>query len=209
MQNEFLGQAGSPQRRSRLIALILVAAALALGGASLLVKPSNGPTGTGTALVGGPFAMLNQNGEAVTEKNFLGKYMLVFFGYTYCPDVCPTTLQIVSKTLDQMGPKSARINPVFVSIDPARDDVATMKSYVQAIDPRLVGLTGTPQQVAAMAGVFRVFYAKVEDAKTPADYLMDHSSLLFLMGPDGAYLKHFNYDISSADLALALDEAVK
>jgi cytochrome oxidase Cu insertion factor (SCO1/SenC/PrrC family) len=209
MQKEFLGEKGSAQRKSRLIALVLVAAALVLGAASLLIRPTTGPTGTGTALIGGPFTMLNQNGETVTQKNFLGKYMLVFFGYTYCPDVCPATLQIVGKALDQLGPKAAQVTPVFVSIDPARDDVATMKNYVEAIDERLVGLTGTSQEVAEMAGVFRVFYAKVEDAKRPADYLMDHSSLLFLMAPDGSYLRHFNYDISSADLAAGLEEVIK
>ncbi len=209
MQKQFLDQPPALQRRSRLIAIILVAAALAFGAASRLVKPADRPSGTGTALVGGPFTMLNQKGETVTEKNFVGKYMLVFFGYTYCPDVCPTTLQVMGKALDKIGAKAAKITPVFVSIDPGRDDVATMKNYVEAVDPRLTGLTGSPQQVSAMSGAYRVYYAKVEDAKRPADYLMDHSSLIFLMAPDGAYLKHFNYDVTSDDLAAALDDMVK
>jgi protein SCO1/2 len=139
-----------PRRKTILFAAALVAAAVVLGVSSLLFKPpAGGPISTGTALVGGPFAMVNQNGETVTEKTFAGKYMLVFFGYTYCPDVCPTTLQVMATALDKLGAKTGRLAPIFVSIDPARDDIATMKAYIEAIDPRLTGLTGSPEQLTA------------------------------------------------------------
>jgi cytochrome oxidase Cu insertion factor (SCO1/SenC/PrrC family) len=198
-----------PRRKTLMVALVLLVLAVGLGIASLLVTPPDHQQGSGVALVGGPFTMVNQTGAVVTEKDFAGKYMLVFFGYTYCPDVCPATLQVMANALDQLGDKAKKVAPVFVTIDPARDDVATIKAYVEAIDPRLTGLTGTPEQVAAITAAYKVFYAKVPNEKRPQDYLMDHSSLLFLMGPDGRFLKHFNYTIESAKLTKALDDLVR
>lgn len=165
-------------------------------------------TGTGTALVGGPFTMVNQRGETVTEKTYAGKYMLVFFGFTFCPDVCPTELQVMTAALAQLGPAATNIVPILVSVDPARDTPEVLKSYVENFSPTLQGLTGSAEQVAAMAKVYRVFYARAENAKNPADYTMDHSSIIYLMGPDGKFLKHFSYTTDAAALAAGLKAAL-
>ena len=112
------------------------------------------------ALVGGPFSLTDQDGRRVSEKDFLGKHMLVFFGYTYCPDICPTELQVMTAALDTLGPEAEKIQPVFVSVDPERDTPEVLKSYVENFGPRLIGLTGTPEEIAAIAKAYRVYYAK-------------------------------------------------
>ena len=163
---------------------------------------------SGVALVGGPFQMVNQNGATVTEKDFAGKPMMIFFGYTYCPDVCPTELQIMSAALDQLGDKAADVQPVFVTIDPERDTAPVIKSYLESFGPRWTGLTGTPEQVQSMAKAWHVFYEKRENKESPKDYLMDHSSFIFLMGADGKFLKHFSYTTDVNQLASGLSEAL-
>jgi cytochrome oxidase Cu insertion factor (SCO1/SenC/PrrC family) len=163
---------------------------------------------SGVALVGGPFEMVNQNGAKVTEKDYAGKPMLVFFGYTYCPDVCPTELQIMSAALEQLGSEAATVQPVFVSIDPARDTPPVIKSYLESFGPRWTGLTGTPEQVHAMARAWHVFYEKRENKDSPQDYLMDHASFIFLMGADGKFLKHFSYTTDAKALARDLAAAL-
>jgi protein SCO1/2 len=196
-----------PTRRTLFLAIAILAAALALGGAALLRWLPTSPTGTGTALVGGPFSLTDHNGKAVTDKDFLGKYMLIFFGYTYCPDFCPTELQVISAALDAMGPKGEAIQPLFISIDPERDTPAALKAYVENFNPRLIGLTGTPEQIAAVAKAYRVYYAKSGN-KQSADYLMDHSTITYLMGPDGRFLKHFAYSTDASALTAGLAAAI-
>ena len=161
------------------------------------------------ALVGGPFSLVDQDGRRVTEKDFLGKYMLVFFGYTYCPDICPTELQVMSAALDQLGLEADRIQPIFVSIDPARDTPEVLKAYVANFGPRLIGLTGSPEEVAAIAKAYRAYYAKAGNGSTGTDYLMDHSSIIYLMGPDGRFVKHMPYTTDAAKLATELKETLR
>lgn len=196
-------------RRSLLIwAALILLLAVGIGSYAYVSHRLQGPLSSGTALVGGPFTMTDQNGRQVTEKDFLGRYMLVFFGYTYCPDVCPTELQVMTAALDQLGPEADKIQPVFVSVDPARDTPAVIKSYVENFGPRLMGLTGTADQVAAMAKAYRVFYAKSGDTASATDYLMDHSSIIYLMGPDGRFVKHMAYTTDVGKLAAELKEAL-
>ncbi len=147
---------------------------------------------TGAALIGGPFALTDHTGKQVTEKDFHGKFSLIYFGYTYCPDVCPGELQLVVAALDQLGDKAEQIQPVFITVDPERDTVEQMAVYVPQFHDRLIGLTGSVEQVAAAAKAYRVYYAKVDDPDA-TEYLMDHSSILYLMGPDGTYVGHFTY----------------
>jgi cytochrome oxidase Cu insertion factor (SCO1/SenC/PrrC family) len=187
---------------SVMIILAVIAAALAL---TLRV---DGPQGSGTALIGGPFTMVNQKGETVTEKTYAGQYTLVFFGFTFCPDVCPTELQVITAALNQMGADAEKITPIFVTVDPERDTPAVMANYVTSFHPRLQGLTGTPEQVAAMAKAYHIFYQKVPDAKNPKDYEMDHSAIIYLMGPDGKFLKHFTYSTDAKVLAEALQKVL-
>ena len=197
-----------PSKPRLWFAILLLAIAAALGlytwNAALVNQ-----TVSGVALIGGPFEMVNQNGNKVTEKDFAGKPMLLFFGYTYCPDVCPTELQIMSTTLDQLGDQAKNVQPVFVTIDPERDTPAVLKNYLDSFGPRWTGLTGTPDQVRNIARVWHVFYEKRDNKDAPTDYLMDHSSFIFLMGPDGKFIKHFNYTTDSKALGEALSEALK
>ncbi|MDQ2103101.1 SCO family protein [Azospirillum isscasi] len=139
--------------------------------------------------IGGPFTLTDHTGRTVTDADYRGKYLLVNFGYTYCPDVCPTELGTIARTLDLLGQQADKVQPLFISIDPERDTVAHLKDYVALFHPRLVGLTGTPEQVKAAAKAYRVYYAKApQEGGKPGDYLMDHSSFLYLMGPDGRFL---------------------
>lgn len=147
---------------------------------------------TGQALVGGPFTLVDHTGKTVTDQDFRGRYMLIYFGFTYCPDVCPSGLQVIATALDQAGAKSDRVVPILVSIDPERDTPELLAQYVPSFHPRLVGLTGPPNQVAAMIRAYRVYAKKVEDPKSTAGYTYDHSSIAYLMDPQGRYVTHFN-----------------
>ena len=144
---------------------------------------------TGAVKLGGPFALTDQSGKPVTDKDFRGRYMLIYFGYTYCPDVCPTELQAIGRALDQLGPKAERIVPIFITVDPARDTAKEMGQFVKAFYPRMVGLTGTPAEIAKVAKKFRVYYSLGKPSKPGAmDYLVNHTSFLYLMGPDGKFV---------------------
>jgi protein SCO1/2 len=154
------------------------------------------------AAIGGPFTLVDGDGRTVTDADYRDHPLLVYFGYTYCPDVCPTTLTTIAEALDLLGGKGKDIVVLFITIDPERDRPEAMKDYVKAFHPQIVGLTGTPQQVAAAARAYRVYYAKVQqDPKDPEDYLMDHSAYAYLMGRDGKYLTHFPHGISPQDMA--------
>lgn len=187
--------------------LALLAALLTAVAAYYLTVPNHSGTVSGTALVGGPFTLTDQTGRKVTEKDFLGKYMLVFFGYTYCPDICPTELQVMSAALDSLGTKADVIQPVFITIDPQRDTPEVLKQYVGNFHPRLAGLTGTPEEIASVAKTYRVFFSRVENSASDT-YLMDHSTIMYLMDPQGRFLKHFSYTTDAAALANALAEAI-
>ncbi len=165
---------------------------------------------SGKSLIGGPFTLTNQDGKTVTEKDFLGKYTLIYFGYTYCPDVCPTELQVITSALEKLGDDAKKIQPVFVSIDPDRDTPQLMKDYVSNFYPGMIGLTGTKEQIAAIAKEYRVYYSKaVEKDADPDSYSMDHSSIIYLMGPKGQFLKHFPYGTSPEKLAKGIKAATK
>ena len=161
-------------------------------------------SGGAKAAIGGPFVLENGNGEAVTDRRFRGKYMLVYFGYTYCPDVCPTTLTEVAGALDKLGPKAALVQPIFITVDPQRDTPAAIKQYVSAFSPRIIGLTGTPAQIAEVEREYHVYAAKHVTGPGPNDYGMDHSSVLYLMGPDGRFVAPIDADQTAPQLAQTL-----
>lgn len=177
--------------KARIIRIALasvVGLVIAAGIAWYQVRTAETMTSAGSAAVGGPFTLTDHTGRQVTDAEYRGRWMLVYFGYTYCPDVCPTELSVMSQALDRLGPAADKVQPLFVSVDPERDTVPHLAGYVGLFNPRLVGLTGTPEQVAAAARAYRVYYAKVpvKDAG-PENYTMDHSSFLYLMGPDGSF----------------------
>jgi len=191
-----------PRSKLSLIVLALVALSLiGLGSALLLRGPGPAAVQTsGEALVGGPFEMINQKGETVTEADFEGRHTLIFFGFTYCPDVCPLTLEIIDAAMDELGPISEQVQPVFVTVDPERDTPDVIAEYLSYFGDNIVGLTGSPAQVADMLSTYRVYAAKTGDITTQ-DYLMDHSTIVYLMGPDGRFMTHFSQIVSPKDLA--------
>lgn len=200
-----------PSRQKLIFALVVLFIALVTGAGALWLTRSGGPIGSGEALVGGPFTLTDQDGKRVTDQDFRGKYMLIFFGFTFCPDVCPSELQVMSAALDQLGPQGDKIQPVFITIDPERDTPEAMKVYISNFHPRMVGLTGSADDIAKVAKTYRVYYAKAKQAEgaAPGDYLMDHSTILYLMGPDGKFVKHFTYGTDVKTLADGLRAVVQ
>ena len=192
--------------KSRLIVLILAGflagGGLAAGLYALQNQPTTGQNQvlSGTAQIGGPFTLTDHTGKRVTEKDFQGRFTLIYFGYTYCPDVCPAELQVISAAIDQLGEKGDKVTPVFVTVDPERDTVKQMASYVVNFHKRLVGLTGNPSEIREAAKAYRVYYAKSKDGSA-TDYLMDHSSIVYLMSPQGKYLAHFSYGTGVDEMA--------
>jgi protein SCO1 len=154
--------------------------------------------------IGGPFTLLDGNGQTVTDKDFRGKYMLVYFGYTFCPDVCPTTLNAVADAMDKLGPAASNIQPLFITVDPKRDTPAVVKQYAAAFGPKIEGLTGTPEEIANVAKVYRVYYAEHRTGTGPNDYSMDHSSVLYLMGPNGDFVAPVRADQSGEEIVVNL-----
>lgn len=160
---------------------------------------------SGKALIGGPFTLIGRDGKLVTDQAFRGKYMLVFFGFTHCPDICPAELQVMAATLDELGPKANEVIPIFITLDPERDTPLVVADYVTNFSPRFVGLTGSPEQIAEAAKAYRVTFSKFqEDGAKPEDYSIDHSALVYLMGKNGEYLTHFAYGTPVAKLTETL-----
>src|SRR5262245_58272715 len=145
---------------------------------------------TAPAAIGGPFQLVDQSGAAVTEKTMQGKPSLIFFGFTHCPDVCPTSLFEMSEVLRAMGRDADRVNAYFISVDPERDTVPAMKDYLSSFDPHLKGLTGDPQAIAKVASEYRVYAKKV--TLQDSDYTMDHTALVYLIDRDGRFVGPFN-----------------
>jgi protein SCO1/2 len=179
---------------------------LLLGAAATMWLGGSSPIGPA---IGGPFALTDANGQRFTDKDLKGSYTLVYFGYTFCPDVCPTTLNQVAEALDRLGSKAERIRPVFITIDPARDTPAVMKQYVSAFSPRLVGLTGSDAEIGAVAKEYRVYYAPHRTGDGPGDYTMDHSSVLYLLGPDGRFIAPIRADDSAEQIAAQLSKQIQ
>jgi len=153
----------------------------ALGGLRTVAAP---------AAIGGPFQLTDQAGRIVTEKSLQGRPTLIFFGFTHCPDVCPTSLFEISEVLRAMGTDADRVNAYFISVDPERDTDAAMKDYLSSFDPHLKGLTGGPDAVAKVISGFRVYARKVP--LKDGDYTMDHTALIYLMDRDGHFVSPFN-----------------
>jgi protein SCO1/2 len=162
---------------------------------------------SGIADVGGPFTLTAHTGERISDEAFRGKFMLVSFGFTHCPDVCPAELQVMTAALDGMGPEGERVQPLFITIDPERDTASHLAQYMSHFHPRFIGLTGSADEIAAVAKSYHVWYEKV-DGDSP-DYVMDHTSITYLMGPDGAFVQHFAFGTSADTLSQALLAAVR
>jgi protein SCO1 len=191
------GPAGPPalgfSRRLILVAALLAAfIILGAGGFLALELRDNARGAAGTVLgsaIGGPFSLVDQDGKTVTNTQLEGKWLLVYFGYTHCPDACPTALNNIALALRDLGAKSGEVRPVFITIDPARDTPQAMKDYVAAFGAPILALTGTAAEVAEAAKNYRVYYAK--HAEAGGDYSMDHSSIIYVMDPKGRFAASF------------------
>src|SRR5437870_3450584 len=191
----------------RTIRVLMVGMAFLAGlvlcfGVILLLAGPSAPPSQQVAAIGGPFRLTDQNDRTVTEQDFKGRPFLVFFGFTHCPDICPTTLFDVSEILRKLGPDADRVGALFVTVDPERDTPAALKDYLSSFDPHLSGLTGDPAAVAAVAKAYRVYFKKV-----PLDqggYTMDHTAIVYLMDKAGRFVSPFNLkrttDAAAADL---------
>jgi len=159
--------------------------------------------------VGGPFTLVDGDGNTVTQDSFPGRYLLVYFGYTYCPDVCPTSLQTMRLALDLLKPDVlARLQPLFISVDPDRDPPRDVQDYASVFHPDLIGLTGTPEQVAAAVDAYQVYVKRVEVPDSVATYLIDHSAITYLMAPDGTLAAWFRHGIAPEAMAEGLRAAL-
>ena len=155
---------------------------------------------------GGPFELIDHNGERRTDRDFGDRYLLVFFGYTFCPDICPTDLQVMAGALDLLGAAAERVQPLFITVDPARDTPAVLKDYVAHFHPRILGLTGEEAAIRATAKAYRVHRRKVVPAGADAgeDYYVDHSSMIYFMAPDGDFVTLFPHGSDPAGIAAAI-----
>ncbi len=152
---------------------------------ALVVAPQQTERTTGIAAIGGPFTLVDDTGATVTEKTLAGKPYAIYFGYTYCPEVCPTTLFDLSRWIKELGPDADKLNYVFVTIDPERDTPKLMRAYLSSFDKRIRGFTGTPEQIATIAKEYRVYYRKIPTSD--GSYLMDHSAMIYLMDARGKF----------------------
>jgi len=160
------------------------------------------PVAQQIAAIGGPFKLIDQNGQMVTDQDLKGRPFLVFFGFTHCPDVCPTTLFEVSEILRALGPAADRTRALFITVDPERDTPAVIKDYLSSFDPHLKGLTGNPDAVAKVISAFRVYAKKVP--LKDGDYTMDHTALIYLMDRDGKFVSPFNLNRKPEEAAADL-----
>jgi cytochrome oxidase Cu insertion factor (SCO1/SenC/PrrC family) len=135
----------------------------------------------------GPFALIDHTGKRRTDADFRGKLMIIYFGYSYCPDICPTDLMSISSAIDLLGPAGDAVQPIFITVDPERDTPGHLADYVAAFHPRLVGLTGAPDEIRKVATAYKTYYAKVESADRK-DYVVDHTAFIYLVGKQGQYL---------------------
>lgn len=190
----------------RALPLILFALGLvALGvAATVVLVPNAGQVATSS--VGGPFALTDQNGRRVTERDFAGATHLVFFGFTHCPDVCPTTLQQIGDVLQALGPKGKDTKALFIAVDPERDTPEALKTYLASFDPRIVGLTGSPEEVATAVKGYRAYVRKVPTKGD--DYTMEHTALVYIMDGRNRFVNALNLtkpaNEAAADLAKAM-----
>lgn len=170
-----------------------VAGLVLFAGVFLLVMGrGEAPSLQQVAAIGGPFRLTDQNGRTVTDQDLKGRPFLVFFGYTNCPDFCPTTMFEISEVMRALGPDADRTRAVFISVDPERDTSAALKDYISSFDPHIIALTGEPEAIASVAKAYRAYYRKVP--LKDGDYTMDHLVLVYLMDKDGRFVSRFKLD---------------
>ena len=184
-----------------LTAALFIAAGLATGSACSADTPDEDE-----APPSGRYLLMDANGRAVTNADFPGQFQLIAFGYTYCPDICPTTLVEAAAIMKQLGDRAERIQPIFITVDPERDTPEVLATYTAYFHPRIIGLTGSASLIERAAQNFNARYEKVTEPGAPADrYHVDHSAGMYLLGPDGSYIRKFGYSTPAAEIAERID----
>lgn len=196
--------------RTRWLVLgLAVLLAFAIGWIRHTAPPPGNMTGSS---LGGAFALIDQDGKPVTDADFKGRYRLIYFGYTFCPDICPTDAAVLSRGLQAYekarADRAAKVQPIFITVDPGRDDPAALKAFVGAFHPRLIGLTGTPGAVAAVLKNYGI-YSKQVATSDPDNYLVDHFAVFYLFGPDGAPIAFLPHGSTAADITAMLETHVR
>jgi cytochrome oxidase Cu insertion factor (SCO1/SenC/PrrC family) len=161
-----------------------------------------------SGLVGGAFTLTDHSGNKVTERSYPYKFKLIYFGYTYCPDICPTGMAVITEALEILGHKADAIKPLFITVDPKRDTVQTMSEYYNHFHPSFSNLTGTLNEINKVAKLFKV-YSKISRKSDPVNYLMDHSSIMYVMSPEGKYLNHFSSDTTPEQIVTFFNRTLK
>lgn len=188
----------SVPRPARIAIVITLAAILVLCGIAFF-KVYERRTETGEVPIGGPFSLSDQNGRRVTDADLRGQYLLIYFGYTFCPDACPTALGMMSAAMDKLGPDAEKVTPVFITVDPARDTQDVMKDYASNFHPRMVALRGNDQETEQAAKSYRIYWKKA-DGEDEQNYLVDHSTYILLMDPENKYLAHFGPQVTPDEI---------
>lgn len=190
-------------RAARRALAVLACATMFWAGAALAQAPDRAPPPL-EQIFGGPLDLVDHDGRPRSDRDFSGKYLLIYFGYTHCPDICPLNLEYMAEAMGRLGAAAARVQPLFISIDPKRDTPALLKDYVGAFDKRFIALTGGEAQVTAAARAYRVHRRKVADPSPraePGDYLVDHASITYLVGPDGKFVTLFPHNTDGKRMA--------
>jgi protein SCO1/2 len=191
------------------VVCVLIAAGLFAWMGKGLTLPSASHQDGDQALIKTDFTLQNGKGEVVTAADFHGRYLLVYFGFTHCPDICPTTLLLMNNAIKQLGANASKVQPLFISVDPERDNPKAASDYAGNFGKNFAGLSGTPEQIKHAADSFKVFYSKVEDKESALGYVVDHSSFIYLMAPDGSYLTHFASNSSEQELIKGIEAYVR
>jgi len=200
----------SRRKNARGTGIIFVSAAAGL----LLLTASylwllGGTTPSSVPAIGGPFTLTQGNGQVVTDRDFRGRYLLIYFGYTSCPDICPTTLSAIADAIDILGTRAERLQPLFITVDPAHDTPAIVRAYVRSFSSRIIGLTGTSTEIRAVEQEYRVSSTIHEIGPEASNYTVDHTAVLFLVAPDGRYLAPFAATETGAELAKSLAQYIE
>jgi protein SCO1 len=198
--------------RTRLIVIavtVLLGVGIGYAVQQVFLSPS-GPQirSFGEVQIGGPFGLVEQNGARRSDADFRGRLMLVDFGYTNCPDICPLGLALMTDVLEQLGPNADKVQPLFITVDPARDTAPVLKDYIGHFSDRIIGLTGTKEEIAAAAKAYRVYYKVHGDPATNPNYPVDHSGFIYLMSRDGKFISHFTHETPADRMAEAIRKAL-
>src|SRR5262249_43328740 len=187
-----------------IVVLLALAASVTFSTYLMIDLPDPKITTSGTAAIGGPFTLVATNDGTVSDETYRGKWLLIYFGYTYCPDACPTALNSISVALEKLGSQASDLQPLFVTVDPDRDTRETMAKYLTSFDSRIIGLTGTKEQIDSVIKEYRLYVSREKPEHGGDDYLISHSSYIYLMDPQGRFVNVIHGEELGDEIAIRL-----